>query len=57
MKHIPSIPMSRSQWDLLERYSEKLGVSKAGLPGLQEEIELPAVTFFRKWETRLDFLK
>ena len=39
MKHTPSLPMSRNQWDLLERYSEKLGVSKAGLTEIQEEVE------------------
>ncbi|MBT8367180.1 MAG: hypothetical protein KJP23_21005 [Deltaproteobacteria bacterium] len=28
MKHTPSIPMSRNRWDLLDRYSEKLRISK-----------------------------
>jgi protein-tyrosine phosphatase len=41
MKHTPSIPMSRDQWDLLECYAEKLGVSKSGAAELQEEIEPP----------------
>ena len=57
MKHTPSIPMSRNQWDLLERYSEKLGVSRAGFPELQEEIDQPADSFFKKWEAMLDFFK
>ena len=50
MKHTPSIPMSRNQWDLLERYSVKLGVSKAGLTELQEEVDQPSDSFFKKWE-------
>jgi hypothetical protein len=57
MKHTPSIPMSRNQWDLLERYAEKLGVSRAGLPELQEDIDQPSDSFFRKWEVMLDFFK
>ncbi|MEJ2286451.1 MAG: dual specificity protein phosphatase family protein [Desulfobacterales bacterium] len=57
MKHTPSIPMSRNQWDLLEQYAEKLGVSRAGLPELQEEIDRPADSFFKKWEVMLDFFK
>jgi len=57
IKHTPSIPMSRSQWDLLERFSEKLGVSNAGLHELQEQIEQPSETFFKKWETMMDFFK
>ena len=57
MKHTPSIPMSRNQWDLLDRYTEKLGVSKAGVPELQEEIEQPSDSFFKKWEAMLDWYK
>jgi hypothetical protein len=57
MKQTPSIPMSRHQWDMLDRYTEKLGVSKAGVPQLQEEIEPPADSFFKKWEAMLDFFK
>jgi protein tyrosine/serine phosphatase len=57
MKHTPSIPMSRSQWDLLDRYSEKLGVSKAGVPEIEEEFEQPSDSFFRKWEAMLDWFK
>lgn len=57
MKHTPSIPMSRHQWDMLDRYSEKLGVSKAGVPELQEEIEPSTDSFFKKWEAMLDFFK
>jgi len=57
IKHTPSIPMSRNQWNLLEGYSEKLGVSRADLPELQEEIEQPSDSFFKKWEAMLDFFK
>ena len=57
MKHTPSIPMSRNQWDMLEHYSEKLGVSKAGITTLQEETEPPSDSFFKKWEAMLDFFK
>lgn len=57
MKHTPSIPMSRNQWDLLDQYSEKLGVSKERVPELQEEIEPPADSFFKKWEAILDWFK
>jgi hypothetical protein len=48
MKHTPSLPMSRNQLDLLERHAKKLGVSKAHVPELQEEIEQPADSFFKK---------
>ena len=54
MKHTPSLPMSRNQWDLLERYAEKLGVSKAGLTELQEEVEQPSDSFFRKWDKGIE---
>ena len=57
MKHTPSIPMSRNQWDLLDRYTKKLGVSNAGVPETQEEIEQPSDSFFRKWEALLDWYK
>ena len=57
MKHTPSLPMSRNQLDLLERYTKKLGVSKADVPELQEEIEQPADSFFKKWEAMLDWNK
>ena len=57
MKHTPCIPMSRNQWDLLELYSKKLGVSKEGVAELQEEIEPPSDTFFKKWEAMLDWFK
>ena len=57
MKHTPSLPMSRNQWDLLDRYTEKLGVSKAGVVELQEEVEQPSDSFFKKWEAMLDFFK
>ena len=57
MKHTPSMPMSRNQWDLLDRYTEKLGVSNAGVPELQEEIEQPSDSFFKKWEAMLDWYK
>ncbi|NNL76654.1 MAG: dual specificity protein phosphatase family protein [Desulfobacterales bacterium] len=57
MKHTPSIPMSRNQWDLLERYTEKLGVSRADAPELREEIEQPSDSFFKKWEAMLDWYK
>ena len=39
MKHTPSAPMSRSQWDLLERYSEKMGVLKSEVADLKKKIE------------------
>ena len=55
MKHTPSSPMSRNQWDVLDQYSEKLGVSKANVPELQEEIEPSSDSFFKKWETILDW--
>jgi protein tyrosine/serine phosphatase len=55
MKHTPSIPMSRNQWDVLDLYSEKLGVSKSRVPKLQEEIEQPPDSFFKKWETILEW--
>jgi hypothetical protein len=45
MKHTPSLPISRNQWDLLDRYAEKLGVSEAGVPELQEEIGQPSDSF------------
>lgn len=57
MKHTPSIPMSRRQWDLLDRYTEKLGVSKAGMTELQADIEPPSGSFFKKWEAMLGFFK
>jgi hypothetical protein len=57
MKHTPSIPMSRNQWDLLDRYSEKLGVSATGIPELQNDVEPPSDSFFKKWESMLDFFK
>ncbi len=57
IKHTPAIPMSRNQWDLLERYAEKLGVSRAGFPELQKEIEQPSDAFFQKWEAMLGFFK
>jgi hypothetical protein len=55
MTHTPSLPKSRNQWDLLERYAEKSGVSKAGLTELQKEIDQPSDSFFKKWETMLDW--
>ena len=57
MKHTPSIPMSRDQWDVLDQYCEKLGVSRAGVPEVQEEIEPPADSFFKKWKAILDWFK
>ena len=57
MKHTPSAPMSRSQWDLLDRYTDKLKVSKAGVPELQEKIHQPSDSFFKKWEAMLDWFK
>ena len=49
--------MSRNQWDLLEEYAEKSGVSKAGLAEPKEEIDQPSDSFFKKWETMLDWFK
>ena len=57
MKHTPSMPMSSNQWNLLEQYSEKLGVSKAGVIVLQEEVDQPTDSFFKKWEAMLNFFK
>ena len=57
MKHTPSIPMGRNQWDLLKRYSDKLGLTKESVAGLQDEIELPSDTFFKKWEAMLDWFE
>ena len=57
MKHTPALPMSRNQWDLLERYSEKLGVSRAGVSELREEVEQPTDSFFKKWEAMLDWFR
>jgi hypothetical protein len=55
MKHTPSLPMGLNQLDLLDRYTEKLGVSKADVPELQAEIEQPSESFFKKWETMIDW--
>jgi protein tyrosine/serine phosphatase len=57
MKHTPSMPMSRNQWDLLYRFAEKLGIPRAGVPEFQEEIEQPSDSFFKKWEAMLDWYK
>ena len=57
MKHTPSLPTSRNQWDMLDRYTEKLGISKTGVPELQEDVEPPSDSFFKKWEAMMDFFK
>jgi protein-tyrosine phosphatase len=57
MKHTPSLPTSRNQWNVLDEYAEKLGVSKAGLPELEAETAHPSDSFFKKWEAMLDFFK
>ena len=57
MKHTPSLPMSRNQYVFLDRYAEKLGISKAGVAELQEEVEQPSDSFFKKWEAMLDWYK
>ena len=57
MKHTPALPMARKQWDLLERYSEKLGVSRAGVSELREVVEQPTDSFFKKWEAMLDWFR
>ncbi len=57
MKHTPSTPTSRSQLDLLDRYTDKLGVSKAGAAEIQRQTERPAGSFFKKWEAMLDWFK
>jgi len=49
--------MSRNQWKLLERYADKLGVSKANVAALKEAPEQPSDSFFKKWEAMLDFYK
>jgi len=41
----------------LDRYSEKLGVSRTGVSVLQDEIEQPSDSFFKKWEAMLDWFK
>lgn len=43
------------QWDLLDRYAEKLGASKAGIPEFQEKFEPPSDSFFEKWKTMLEW--
>ena len=55
IKHTPSMPMSHKQWQLLESYSEKLGVSKSGVNTLAKETGQPTDSFFKKWESMLDF--
>ena len=57
MKHTPSLPMSRNQWDLLDRYAEKLGSPNADVPELREELKPPSDSFFKKWEAMLDWYK
>jgi protein-tyrosine phosphatase len=57
IKHTPSIPISRNQWNLLKQYTEKLGVSKAGIPEFQKENEQNSNTFFSKWEAMLDWFR
>ena len=57
MKHTPSLPTSRNQWDLLDRYAEKLGILNKSVPEIQEEIEQPSDSFFKKWEAMLDWYK
>jgi len=57
LNHTPSTPMSRSQWDLLKRYSEKLDVLKSDFAEHQEKIEQPSDSFFKKWEAMLDFFR
>ncbi|MGD8286254.1 MAG: hypothetical protein PVG08_19205 [Desulfobacterales bacterium] len=56
MKHTPSIPMSRNQWDLFDRYIEKLGVSKAGVAELQDEIEQLLIHFLKNGKPCWSFL-
>ena len=57
MKHTPSLPMSRNQWDLLDRYIEKYGISNADLSEIHANIEQPSDSFFKKWEAMLDWYK
>ena len=44
--------MSRNQWDLFDRYIEKLGVSKAGVAELQDEIEQLLIHFLKNGKPR-----
>ena len=55
MRHTPSTPMSHPQWALIDAFSEKIGVSKAGISELEAEIEVPSNSFFKKWEALLDW--
>ena len=57
MTHTPSLPMSRNQWDLLDRYIEKYGISKADLSEIHDDNEQPSDSFFKKWEAMLDWFK
>ena len=49
IKHTPSIPMSRQQWRLLRKYSEKLGLPKADVLDAESEMVQESDIFFRKW--------
>ena len=55
MSHTPSVPTSFSQWDLLDRYSVHAGVSQGGVPQIEEKIETPADSFFKKWNAMVDW--
>jgi protein-tyrosine phosphatase len=52
MEHTPSVPNSREQWELLERYGKKVGVSMKIDPSYKDQ-EGEGGTFFRKWAAML----
>jgi len=57
MKPTPAVPVSRIQWDLLDHYTEKLDVSKEGVPDIEKVNERPPDSFFTKWAAMLDWFK
>lgn len=48
MEHTPSVPFSREQWELLERYGKKVGASMKIDPSYKDR-ESEGGTFFKKW--------
>ena len=50
MSHTPSTPMSHQQFKLLKNYSGVLGLRKAPIREVENEIAAKSNTFFKKWE-------